>query len=141
MRLCALVAAALLTACASQSKQAPQQSIPGQVAAMQEAIGKVISDPDRARRAAGAVGGIGDQLLSFQTLANQYRTRLLALNARSDATRPEFESLLGQYDAQRLRGWGRLLTLHSELIADTTADEWQALAPRERALLSVSIGR
>jgi molybdenum-dependent DNA-binding transcriptional regulator ModE len=140
MRAAAMLIVVLITGCASRSQATPQQRIHGAVDAMQEAIGKVIADPERARRAQGALTGITDELLAFEELAVRYRTRLLELNARSDATRAEFESLLGEYDAQRVKARHQLLTLHAELIADTTAEEWQALAPRERALLSVAIG-
>jgi hypothetical protein len=80
---------------------------------------------------------MGKELLAFEALAETYRGKLLTLNARAYATRAQFESLGAEFDSQRAERRRRLLGLHTELLSDTTVEEWKVLAPLERTLLSV----
>jgi len=65
-----------------------------------------------------------------------YQSNIRALNARPDATRSEFDTLVEQFDKQRITVRSRLLELHSQMIAATTEAEWKELSPYEQRLLT-----
>jgi len=133
-----LVAAAFLCgACASHLS--PEQEFRGdleaKLEAMQAAVSKQVVDPERAARLHGAVDAAGLQLMAARSALTTFQSTVLALNARPDVTRSEFETLLGQSEAKRGEFRRRLIELHLHMLADTTTDEWKKLAPYERDLL------
>ena len=133
----ALALLLLCGACASHRDHlTPQELLKANIESMHEAVPTRIADPTRAARVNEAIDGLRQQLLSFQAVQTTYRSNIRALNARADATRTEFETLVDQFDKQRLAFRGRLFELHSEMIAATTAAEWKELSPYEQRLLT-----
>jgi len=108
---------------------------------MRVAVTKHVSDAGRAARVNEAVDGVEVQLLSIQKLVTSFHSEALALNARPDATRADFVTLVQQIDKQRLDARTNLINLHLKMTANTTADEWKELAGYERAIFSTAWGR
>ena len=133
----ALALLLLCGACASHREHlTPQELLKANIESMQEAAPTRIADPARAARVNEAIDGLRQQLLSFDAVQATYRSNLRALNARPDATRTEFETLVDQFDKQRIAFRTRLFELHSQMIAATTEAEWKELSPYEQRLLT-----
>jgi thiamine biosynthesis lipoprotein ApbE len=133
--------AALALICAGcTSHQAPSQElVKANLEAMQEAVPVKVADAQRAARVNKAIDELREQLRSFNAVQKSYQSTLVALNERPDATRAEFEALMGQFDKQRIALRNRVFELHSEMIAATTAEEWKGLYPFERKVLASSL--
>jgi Spy/CpxP family protein refolding chaperone len=132
-----LVGAFLCAGCKSHQLP-PREQVKAHLEAMHEAVGSQVPDEQRAERLNKAIDALGAQLLSFEALLNTLHTDVQALNARPHATRAEFETLLEQFNRQRVTTRTRVAELHFEMIAATTAKEWQGLARYERAALTAS---
>ena len=117
---------------------APKELLEADLEALQEAVSVKVPDTQRAARLNRSINDLGQQLLSFQAARDRFQSEFLALNSRPDVTRPELEARLEQFDTQRRAIRARVFTLHSEMIAATTAEEWKGLFPYERAVLTDS---
>ena len=132
-----LVVILACVACASHHEHLPpQELLKANIEAMQQAVPSKISDPARAARVNKAVDALRQQLLSFDSVQATFQSNIRALNARPDATRSEFETLVKQFDEKRIAVRRRLFELHSEMIAATTEAEWKDLSPYEQRLLT-----
>jgi len=132
-----LVVTLACVACASHHEHLPpQELLKANIEAMQEAVPSKISDPARAARVNKAIDALRQQLLSFDSVQATFRSNTRALNARPDATRSEFETLVKQFDEKRIAVRRRFFELHSEMIAATTEAEWKDLSPYEQRLLT-----
>jgi len=133
----ALTLLLLCGACASHHEHlTPQELLKANIESMQEAAPTRIADSTRAARVNEAIEELRQQLLSFDAVQATYRSNIRALNARPDATRTEFETLVVEFDKQRIAFRTRLFELHSEMIAATTDAEWKELSPYEQRLLT-----
>lgn len=132
-----LVVILACVACASHHEHLPpQELLKANIEAMQQAVPSKISDPARAARVNKAIDALRQQLLSFDSVQATFQSNIRALNARPDATRSEFETLVKQFDEKRIAVRRRLFELHSEMIAATTEAEWKDLSPYEQRLLT-----
>lgn len=133
----AVLAALACAACVSHHEHlSPQELLKANIEAMQEAIPANVADTTRAARVTHSLDELRQQLLSFDAIETTFQSNVVALNARPDATRSEFETLVDQFDKRRIGFRSRLLELHSEMTAATTAEEWRGLAPYEQRLLT-----
>jgi hypothetical protein len=107
---------------------------------MREAVAATVPDASRAADVNEAINGLEAQLLSFENLTRNFRADVIALNARPDVTRAELDSLFRTFDEKRVAIRKRLIELHLQMTAATTAGEWKALFPYERALLKFPRG-
>jgi hypothetical protein len=130
-----LLAALLCVACASQHLS-PKERLEADLEAMQEAVSVKVPDAQRAARLNKSINDLGQQMRTFQTVGNKFQSDFLTLNSRRTARRAEFETLIEEYDKQRVVLRARMLELHSQMIEATTAEEWKGLFPYERALLT-----
>jgi hypothetical protein len=105
---------------------------------MREAVPAHVADPQRAARVNKAIDDLRGQLLSFDAVHRTYQSNVVALNARPDATRAEFETLAENFGKERIAFRNRVFELHAEMIKATTAGEWKGLYPYERSILAVS---
>jgi hypothetical protein len=134
-----LVGALLIAACASQPVP-PRGLLKADLEAMREAVAATVPDASRAADVNEAINGLEAQLLSFENLTRNFRADVIALNARPDVTRAELDSLFRTFDEKRVAIRKRLIELHLQMTAATTAGEWKALFPYERALLKFPRG-
>lgn len=134
--LLALLVGLLLCAGCAHHPLPPKEVLEANLEVMEEAVSAKVSDPRRAARLNKTIGDLGQQLLSFQEVEDRFRSDFIALNARPNVSRQELEARIAQFDSQRVAIRARVFELHTELIAATTAEEWKALFPRERALLT-----
>lgn len=132
-----LAAALMCSACASHHQLPPQAQLKAEIEAMRKAVAETVPDAQRAARLDKAINGYETELLAFEKQVDTFRSKVEALNSRPDATRAEFDTLVGGSDQQRIATRTRLVELHAEMIAATTAEEWKGLAKYERAVLSV----
>jgi poly-gamma-glutamate capsule biosynthesis protein CapA/YwtB (metallophosphatase superfamily) len=114
--------------------------IKGNLEAMREALPAHVSDPTHAAIIARAIDGLRDQLVAFESLNLQFHADVLALNARPEATRPEFEALVQTYDARRMVIRSEVERLHFQMIDATSSEEWKGLAKFERSALAAAAG-
>lgn len=137
MRSSTLVAVLVCAACASHHEHLPpQELLKANIEAMQEVVPSKISDPARAARVNQAIDELRQQLVSFEAVQATYQSNIRALNARPDATRSEFNTLVEQFEKQRITFRSSLFELHSQMIAATTEAEWKELSPYEQRLLT-----
>jgi hypothetical protein len=130
-----LLVALLCAACASQHL-APKERLEADLEAMQEAVSVKVPDAQRAARLNKSINDLGQLMLTFQVVGTKFQSDFLTLNSRRTATRAEFETLVEEYNRQRVTLRARMLELHSQMIEATTAEEWKGLFPYERALLT-----
>jgi hypothetical protein len=103
---------------------------------LQKAVVLNVGDAQRAARLKSSIDDLGQQLRSFEAQSKTFQSSFLALNARPDATRSEFDSLIDGFDRQRVAIRSRVFALHSEMIAATTDKEWKTLSYYEHKLLT-----
>jgi hypothetical protein len=97
-----------------------------------------VADPQRAVRVNKAIDDLREQLLSFDGVHRTYQSNVVALNARPDATRAEFDTLAENFGKERIAFRNRVFELHAEMIKATTAEEWKVLYRYERNILAAS---
>ncbi len=114
--------------------------IKGNLEAMREALPLHVGDPAKSAVIARAIDGLREQLVAFETLNKQFHSDAIALNARPEATRVEFEALLQKYDTGRVVVRSEVERLHFQMIEATTSEEWKGLAKYERAALAAAAG-
>lgn len=131
----AMSAALTLVAACGAVNRTPEQRLAHEVQALRLAVPAQVKDPARAARVIDAVDGLGADLDRFQQLFAAARQQLHAAHRRPDITREELESLVTRFDGQRRALRAQVLQRHLAMVAATTADEWQALAPHERRAL------
>jgi hypothetical protein len=85
-----LLAASLCIGCASRHHLPPEGQLRAEIEAMREAVSSEIPDAQRAARLDKAIDGYEAELLAFVKQTNTFRSKLVALNSRPDATRAEF---------------------------------------------------
>jgi Spy/CpxP family protein refolding chaperone len=105
---------------------------------MREAVTAQVTDPQRAARVNKTIDDLEEQLLSFDVVHRTYQSNVVALNARPDATRAEFEALAENFGKQRIAFRNRVFELHLKMIEATTAEEWKGLYRYERNILAVT---
>src|SRR5579862_8944992 len=114
---CALVLAAVgCIGCAGHAAP-PREKLSDALEAMEGDVARHVPDPQRAARLQRAIDGLDADLGEFQDVVDKVRVDLKALNARTDATRPDFARLLDEFDARRRAIRDRVLQRHAELIA------------------------
>jgi hypothetical protein len=133
-----VLAAVLSIGCAG--KQEPRQKIARAMQEMSWAVGEQVPDPQRAARLQAAIDKFDGDLVDFQGALEKMQADLRGANARTDAGRADFDRVFADFDVQRKAIRARLLEHHFEMIAATTAAEWQQLSRHERdALAAISI--
>ena len=137
-----LVAALACGACASHVSPEVQSkaTLEVKVEAMHGAVAANVPDAQRAARINKTINQLEAELDSFDNVLINFQSDVLALNSRPDATRADFDTLLTQYDQQRVAARKRIIQLHLEMIAATTEEEWKKLSPYEREVLSIPPG-
>ena len=130
-----VVAVLLCTACASHHAT-PQDRLTADLQELQQAVTINVGDGQRAARLKSSIDELGEQLRAFVAASDSFQSSFLRLNARPDATRAQFTSLIDGFDKQRAAIRARVFQLHSEMIAATTEKEWKSLAYYERKLLT-----
>jgi hypothetical protein len=116
----------------------PPKEMLANLEAMQEAVATKVPDAQRAARVNKAIDGLGEQLRPFEAVRTTFQSNFRALNCRPDATRVEFDTLVEQFNQQRVAFRASLYGLHAEMIAATTTEEWKGLSSYERAALTSS---
>jgi hypothetical protein len=135
-----LLGVLILVACASRgSPTTVDAQVESAVRSMQSVSDGLVVNSTRARAVDTASNDLGATVLAYEKIAEQFRTKALSLNERPDATMEEFASLRADFDNERTAFRRRLFALHESLLTNTTPHEWAALAPKERALLSISL--
>jgi len=131
----ALVLCVLLAACASKPEPAPQEQGRAAMDTLRAAVGKVVTDPARAKEVTAAVDDMqaifGEALRATQA----HTARLRALDADYDATQADMREALQDYNVGRAQRQARLLAARDRIAAATTEEEWQQLAKARRAVL------
>jgi hypothetical protein len=130
-----LAAVLILAGCASHHLP-PQELLAANLEAMQLAVPTKVPDAQRAARVNKAIDGLGQQLRAFEAVHSAFQSNFLALNSRPDATRAEFDTLVEQFDKQRVAFGTSMYALHAEMISATTPEEWKGLSGYERAVLT-----
>jgi hypothetical protein len=98
-----------LGACASRYEHMPpQELLKANIEAMQAAVPAKVSDLVRAARVGQAIDALRQQLVSFDAIQATFQSNIRVLNARPDATRSEFETLVERFDKQRIAVRSRL---------------------------------
>jgi hypothetical protein len=130
------IAVIMCAACASHHGASSQDRLTADLQELHEAVTLNVDDGQRAARLQSSIVALGQQMRSFGTLRQTFQSRFLALNARPDATRAEFDSLIEGFDKQRAAIRASVFRLHAEIIAATTDKEWKTLSYYERKLLT-----
>jgi len=105
---------------------------------MNEAVPKAVTDANRAAIVQASIGRLESELVGFRTTLDNFEMDLRLLNARRDVQRAQIVERLDQFDAERKAARSRVLDIHLQMTAATTADEWKQLAKHERAALAAS---
>jgi hypothetical protein len=87
-----LIGAVICTTCAHQPLS-PREQVMAQMESMHETVDQEIHETQRAAQAHRAIDALGRELIGVQEQVASARTDALALNARPDATRADFEAL------------------------------------------------
>lgn len=130
------IAVIMCAACASLHGASSRDRLSADLQELHEAVTLNVDDSQRAAHLQSSIDALGQQMRSFQAQSQTFQSSFLALNARPDATRAEFDSLVEKFDKQRAAIRTRVLELHSEMIAATTDKEWKTLSYYERKLLT-----
>lgn len=105
-----------------------QQKMAATLDGESELIRSTVVDPDRAEKLIGLLAE-RDRLVAEQTeRISDYRERMRALNADYGAGRASFDQAVASYNAARQEWQREVAELASEMKAETTAEEWKAIA-------------
>jgi len=126
----AVCAAALAFGCASRKESQAEKSTRA-VQAVRDEVARVVADAGRREKALTAVDRFGAELKTFSATVATFQRSLHVLNADPDATRAQFNDLIGRFQAERKATRARLVRIHGELLAATTEEEWRSIATRE----------
>lgn len=122
-----MLAAVLLAACAGRSGPPAEDTRQSAIASLRAATGNAIKDPARAKSAAAIVDRIQQQYAETVRVTQTHALRMRELDADYDATLPDFRQALADYAGGREERRARLLELREQLVAATSAEEWQRL--------------
>lgn len=95
---------------------------------MRNEIRSVIDDNEREATVLALVDRLETDFAELQNTAERRRSRLRELNADYDATRPQFDAFLADYNEQLERSHADFRESHRALVESTTSEEWSALA-------------
>jgi len=130
----AVCAAALACGCAGHKVSQADESARA-VQAVRDEVARVVADPGRREKALSAVDRFEAELKTFNTTVATFQRSLHVLNANPDATRAQFNELIGRFHAERKVTRARLVQIHAELLAATTEEEWRSIAKREAEIV------
>ena len=105
---------------------------------MSEAVPKTVTDANRAAIVQASIGRLESELVGFRATLENFEIELRLMNARRDVQRSQLAERLDQFDAERKAARARVLDIHLQMTAATTAEEWKQLAKHERAALAAS---
>lgn len=94
---------------------------------LQKDVKTLIPQEDRRRRIDAILDRWQDQAKSFDRSRSRFGKDFFALMHRHDASRPEFDRLIGEVDSVNSESRRTLLDLRHELRDSMTADEWRAV--------------
>ena len=117
---------AALSGCSSKHPTAEQQERTD-VQAYEAQIRKVVADPARADQLVALTNEFQQQAGESVAIFRDYRAKVAALNSDYEATREQFEALLGQQDAHRAAWTKKVTALRERMVALTTDSEWEEL--------------
>jgi hypothetical protein len=102
-------------------------SDPAVIAKLQQNVGTIVSDPNRARNDAAAAQelGVTSQALRLQTKADLEVARNLAINYST--TPAEFTTALNKIDADSLQSRRAMIAAREKIRLNTTKSEWKKL--------------
>ncbi len=133
--LCALLlSAAALSAPGCGSSPTAEQSIERYSQKLRDTVSSRVQDEGRR----GQMLTVVEQMESLQLRFNKETADFVAayrkLNADYEASRPQFDQLFSEYNAQRMSARQQDLALHFQLASLAAADEWDAIAKAEGKL-------
>lgn len=132
--LLSVCAAALACGCAGHKESQADESAKA-VQAVRDEVERVVADAGRREKALAAVHRFEAELKTFSVTVATFQQSLHVLNADPDATRAQFNDLIGPFEAERKVTRARLVQIHAELLAATTAEEWRSIAKREAEIV------
>jgi hypothetical protein len=123
----------------SGTKPTPRQTVERYSQELRDAIAKNVVEERRKTQMLSIVDQMEALQLRFgQETADFVRT-YRKLNADYDATRPQFDQLFSDYNAQRTTARAEALDLHFQLAALAEAEEWGAIGKAEGKLYERAI--
>ncbi|QJR10592.1 hypothetical protein DSM104443_01656 [Usitatibacter rugosus] len=105
---------------------------------MSEAVPRTVTDANRAAIVQASIGRLESELVGFRTTLENFELDLRMMNARRDVQRSQLAERLDQFDLERKAARTRVLDIHLQMTAATTAEEWKHLSKYERAALVAS---
>lgn len=130
----AVCVAALACGCAGRKVSQAEESATA-VQAVRDEVARVVADTGRREKALAAVDRFEVELKTFSATVATFQRSLHVLNADPDATRAQFNELIGRFQAERKVSRARLAQIHAELLAATTEEEWRSIARREAEIV------
>lgn len=132
--LLSVCAAALACGCAGHKVSQADESARA-VQAVRDEVARVVADLGRREKALAAVDRFEAELKTISSTVATFQRSLHVLNADPDATRAQFNDLIGRFQAERKVTRARLVQIHAELLAATTEEEWRSIAKREAEIV------
>ena len=130
----------VFAACASKPKPTLEQRAEAEMQAFKTQIRKTVTDPARADRLVAAVDECERIVRQAASMAQDYRTKVQALDADYSATRAEYAALFRQQGAQRAALIQQALALRGQITTLTTNSEWEQLKQARLSALEELLG-
>ena len=131
---------ALSAAAACSSKHlTPDQQAQADMQAYEEQIRKVVTDSPRADQLVALTNEFQQQMRDSAAIVRGYRAKVAALDSNYEATRADYEILLGQLDEHREAVLKKTAALREQLAALTTDTEWEELKKASLRMLEADL--
>jgi hypothetical protein len=132
MLACALVglAAVALPGCKSSNPSA-EQTTESATQKMRKVISSDVAEAGRREQMLKVVDRMEAVQAAFNKNITDFVTRYQTLNADYDATRPAFDKLFSEYNAERVQARSQTLDLHFQLASLATEKEWDRIGEAE----------
>jgi len=118
----------------SDTKPTPRQTVERYSHELRDAIAKNVVDERRKAQLLSTVDQMEALQLRFSQETADFVRSYRTLNADYDATRPQFDQLFSDYNAQRTTARAEALDLHFRLAALAEQAEWDAIGKAEEKL-------
>jgi hypothetical protein len=120
-----------------KSKKADVYDGPRWISELRSTVKNAVSDPDRAVKMVALVDKMEQELTGMDEEVKRFINRVRVLNADFDASRTDFEVVIGDFNRRRKEARARFLDLRFQLNSLSTTDEWKQIANREKTVMEI----
>lgn len=120
----------ILGGCASKPTD-PQEEIKNNIQAMRDAIVDVVADKNRRANLLVLTASLETMLSGYNQTYTEFSVEFGKLNRDYDTPRKTLEELLESFRMTRESAMNEAASLHFEMVAQTSADEWKKIVKKE----------